>query len=73
MTNKIYAIRLKSTGEFQVYNGRCAWTKRGNAINAFNRARPLFDNNGFEFYEENGVYEIIELTELVWMYEDLQK
>lgn len=73
MTTKIYAIRLVSTGEFQVYNGRCAWTKRGNAINAFNRARPMLDFNTLEYYEDNGVYEIIEVTELYYRLQGLEK
>lgn len=72
MTTKIYAIRCKETGEFQVYNNRCAWTKAGNAKNAWVNA-----NNGFgkDFigFDEQEDYEILELTEYVWMYEDLQK
>ncbi len=60
---KIYAILLTSDNEFQVYNGRCAWTKRGNAVNAFNNARPMFDKNTFEDYEVEGIYKIVELSE----------
>lgn len=59
---KIFAIRNKETGEFQVYNGRCAWTKYGNAVNAFNANRPCMDQKTFEdtYYK---LYAIIELVE----------
>ena len=73
MTTKIFAIRLVSSGEFQTYNGRTTWSKRGYAVNAFNKARPMFDNKDFQFYEANGVYQMWELTEIVAMYEGLCK
>lgn len=59
---KIFAIRNKETGEFQVYNGRCAWTKYGNAVNAFNASRGYLDRHTFEsLYCE--LYEIVDLAE----------
>lgn len=59
---KIFAIRNKETGDFQVYNGRCAWTKYGNAVNAFNQSRNFMDRDTFEdtYYK---LYEIVDLAE----------
>lgn len=59
---KIFAIRNKETGEFQVYNGRCAWTKYGNAVNAFDQSRNFMDRDTFEdtYYK---LYEIVDLAE----------
>lgn len=73
MTNKIWAIRLVDSGEFQVYNGRSAWSKRGNAIRAFNLNRPTMDRHDYAYYESKNVYSIYELTEIVAMYEGLCK
>ena len=69
---KIYAIRDKDTGEFKVYNGRCAWTKAGNAKNAFDKDRNCLDTLTFDtcYYKH---YEIVELTEVFYRLEGLEK
>ena len=69
---KIFAIRNKETGEFQVYNGRCAWTKYGNAVNAFNQSRNFMDRDTFEdtYYK---LYEIIDLAEFYKENQDVQQ
>lgn len=59
---KIFAIRNKETGEFQVYNGRCAWTKYGNAVNAFNQRCNFMDRDTFEDMHYK-LYEIVDLAE----------
>lgn len=45
-----------------MYSGRCAWTKYGNAVNAFNQSRDFMDRNTFEdtYYK---LYEIVDLAE----------
>lgn len=63
---KIFAIRHKETKEFIVFNSKCAWTTLGGAKNAFAMHRKVLFNNQAD-------YEVIDLTEIVWMYEDLQK
>lgn len=70
---KIYAILNVHTEEFQTYNGRCAWTKAGNAKNAFDNNRPILDHRNFDDYEKGGIYKIIELTEAYWRLEGLMK
>lgn len=63
---KIFAIRNKETGEFQVYNGRCAWTKYGNAVNAFNQSRNFMDQNTFQ----DTYYKLYEIIDLAHFYND---
>ena len=60
---KIYTILRTSDNEFQTYNGRCAWTKRGNAVNAFWQNEGVHFLKYFEEYEEEGLYKIVELSE----------
>lgn len=66
--SKIFAIRDKETKEFLVFNSKCAWTKRGNAKNAWANAQR-YDSK--VLFDEQDKYEIVELTEIVFMYEDL--
>lgn len=68
---KIFAIRHKETKEFLVFNSKCAWTKRGNAKNAWANSMSIWQKPNL--FDDQDEYEIIDLTEIVWMYEDLQK
>lgn len=70
MKTKIFAIREKSTGDFISFNSRCAWTKAGNAKNAWSGKTYLGKRVKFDEQDE---YEIVELTEFVFMYEGLCK
>lgn len=69
---KIFAIRNKETKEFLAYNSKCAWTKRGNAKNAWANANNHYGKD-FVSFDEQSEYEIVDLTEIVYMYEDLCK
>lgn len=71
----IYAILDTQTNQFVSYNSKCAWSKAGNAKNAFamhsgsryapHGARPYFD--------EQDRYVIVELSEYYFMYKQLEK
>lgn len=69
---KIYAIINKETKEFQSYNGRVAWSKYGNAKNAFDANRNLLDRETFDS-RHHKLYEIVELTEMYYVLKGLQK
>ncbi len=72
MTTKIYAIMNKETGDFHTFNSRCAWTKVGNAKNAFDIDRPTLDRHTFDSYYYK-MYEIVELTEAFYRLKGLEK
>lgn len=75
---KIYGIRNKATGEFVSYNSKCAWSKIGNAKNAFNLHSDRVYDSFAEFYvrrkfDEQDEYEIVDLTECFYRLEGLCK
>jgi len=72
MTTKIYGILEKATNTFVGYNNRGAWTKAGNAKNAWVNANN-FSGKEFVGFDEQGEYEVVELTEVYYMYEGLCK
>ena len=69
---KIYAIRNKQTKEFVSFNSKCAWSKAGNAKNAWAAANKVY-GKVFVPFDEQDTHEIVELTEVVFMYEGLYK
>lgn len=71
--SKIYAIRNKESGEFVSYNSKCAWSKAGNAKNAFTMHQPYSYSTSKVKFDDQGEFEIIELTEYYFMYKDLCK
>jgi hypothetical protein len=71
VSTHIFGIRHKETKEFLVFNSKCAWTKRGNAKNAWANAMSV--RNKKNLFDEQDEYEIVDLTEIVYMYEDLCK
>ena len=76
MSTQIFAIRNKETGEFQAYNSRCAWTKAGNAKNAFAQRNKVWVNNvGFVTikFDEQDTYELVNLTDVYYRLEGLEK
>jgi hypothetical protein len=66
---KIYAIIDTETNEFIAYNSKCAWTKPGNAKNAWANA-----NNGYgrEFvrFDDQIRYQLVDLTEVYRCHEE---
>lgn len=70
MTTKIYAIREKETGEFISCNGHVAFSSAGNAKRSWNRGLGAFSDSK-RYLQNSDVYEIVELTEIVSMFEEL--
>lgn len=69
---KIFAIRNKDTGEFLCYNSKCAWTKVGNAKNAWANANNGYGRD-FVRFDDQSDYEIVDLTEAYYRLEGLEK
>jgi hypothetical protein len=70
---KIYAIRNKD-GEFQSFNGKVAWLNRAGAKSSWNAVTNRYKRGGGIIkWDDQTLYEIVELTEIVHMYEDLCK
>lgn len=67
---KIIAIRCKATDTFIVYNSKCAWTKVGNAKNAWANANRYHSVVKFDEQDE---YELVDLTEAYYRLEGLEK
>ncbi len=69
---KIIAILDTETNGFISYNSKCAWTKPGNAKNAWANA-----NNGYgrEFvsFNEQTRHKLVDLTETYYRLEGLNK
>ncbi len=63
MGNKIYAILDTSTNEFVSFNSKCAWSKAGNAKNAFGCHMPRDRNYEQQRFDEQERHKLIELTE----------
>jgi len=72
MSTKIIAIRCKATGEFIVYNSKCAWTKVGNAKNAWANANRYGAYKDVRF-DDQDEYELVNLTETYYRLEELDK
>lgn len=72
MSTKIIGIRCKATGEFIVYNSKCAWTKPGNAKNAWANANNGYGRD-FVRFDEQDEYELVDLTETYYRLEGLDK
>ncbi len=70
---KIYAILDTETELFVTYNSKCAWSKAGNAKNAFSQHQPYDKDWKRLKFEEQTRYKIVELTEYYWMYKGLQE
>lgn len=72
---RIYAIRNKETGEFVSYNSKCAWSKIGNAKNAFNlhTGAMRYYNPPKPKFDEQDVFEIVDLTEAYYRLEGLME
>ena len=69
---KIYGIREKATGNFCTVNRRCAWLNRAAAKSSYLASTSFRRGDGVKF-DDQDEYEIIELTEIVRMYERLCK
>lgn len=72
MSTKIIAIRCKATNTFIVYNSKCAWTKVGNAKNAWANANNGFGRD-FVRFDDQDEYELVDLTETYYRLEGLDK
>lgn len=61
MTNhkSIFVIVDNATGEFVCFNSKAAWTKRGNAKNAYNCAQGWLTGQRFDDQNE---YSVVEIT-----------
>lgn len=73
---KIYGIRNKKSGEFIQFNSKCAWSKIGNAKNAFNLhtgATHSYYNPPRPKFDEQDEFEIVDLTEAYYRLEGLEK
>lgn len=72
MTIKIFSIRNKETKEFRSFNGRVAWASPAAAKSSFLAATSYYRSDGKKFNDQDE-YAIVELTEIVAMYEGLCK
>lgn len=72
MSTSIFAIRCKADNTFVVYNSKCAWTKRGNAKNAWANANNGFGRD-FVRFDDQDEYELVDLTETYYRLEGLDK
>ena len=70
---KIYGIRNKITNEFISYNSKCAWTKVGNAKNAWANANWDYRTGKSVKFDDQVNYEIVDLTEAYYRLEGLKK
>ena len=77
MSEKIYGIRDKSTKVFERFNRKSCWMTVGAAKLSFAASQEHWDrvNNKWVTtkFDAQDIYEIIELTEYVAMYEGLDK
>jgi hypothetical protein len=72
----IYGILDTETNEFVSYNSKCAWSKVGNAKNAFNLhtgATHSWYNPPRPKFDEQTRYVIVDLTEAYFRLEGLMK
>ena len=72
MNTKIIAIRCKATGEFVVYNSKCAWAKPGNAKNAWANANNGYGRD-FVRFDDQDTHELVDLTDAYYRLEGLDK
>jgi len=61
--NKIFAILDSETNTFISYNSKCAWSKAGNAKNAFSQHAPYDKGWNRLKFDEQTRFVIVELTE----------
>lgn len=73
MTIKIFAIRDQE-GNFHSFNGKVAWANTAGAKSSWNASVNKYkDKSDRIHWDDQTLYEIVELTNIVWMYEDLCK
>jgi hypothetical protein len=69
---KIFGILDTTTNEFVSYNSKCAWTKVGNAKNAWANAHNGYGRE-FTRFDEQERCKIVDLTEAYYRLEGLLK
>jgi hypothetical protein len=70
---KIFAIRNVETGEFISYASKCAWKTSGAAKAAFGLHSERMEDFSQQKFDYQDKYELVDLTEIVYMYEGLCK
>jgi hypothetical protein len=74
MTN-IYGILDTETNEFVSYNSKCAWSKVGNAKNAFALHSDIYDKFAEQFvkvkFDDQSRFVIVDLTEAYFRLDEL--
>jgi hypothetical protein len=74
---KIFGILDTETNEFVSYNSKCAWSKIGNAKNAFALHGNVYDKFAGCFvkpyFDDQTRYVIVDLTETYYRLEGLEK
>lgn len=77
MSERIYGIRDKGTKSFERFNGKSCWMTAGAAKLSFTASQRRWDHVANKYtkprFDEQDVYEIIEITQYVAMYEGLCK
>jgi hypothetical protein len=75
MSEKIYGIRDKGTKSFERFNRKTCWASVAAAKSSFRASSGEWSNNKWVYskFDEQDIYEIVELTEYVAMYEGLDK
>jgi hypothetical protein len=77
VSTKIFGIRDKTTKSFERFNRQACWMSVGAAKSSFTAHQTKWDRNTNQYikpkFDDQDVYEIVELTEYVAMYEGLDK
>jgi hypothetical protein len=72
---KIYGIIDKETNSFVEFNGRSCWKSTGGAKLSYAEATVYFDGSRWikKKFDDQARYEIVELTEVYFRLEGLEK
>lgn len=77
MTTKIYGIRHKETKEFERFNYKSCWMTPSAAKSGFVAASKVWNRDLGKMvttkFDDQDIYELVELTEYVYRYEGLKQ